>query len=938
MNENEEKEENDTKKIKNNGNQTIIKGYKLKKINVNYGNLLDLALKNELGQGILFNSILSYYKKNNKFDTKNMSINLKNNLICIISNRIILDCLYCSQLKIIDSNKIKTSLFFNAIDSILSEYLVKGGIIKQKNELYEKINNIFLLLNEYNNIGYFCIKLNKIVDALMSIQKYLQNLMEKNIKDLLYFNICGKINISELGEILLKFYEILCCIIDLEEQKIIKNNNTNMIYNLIAFKILFSANFYLIFAEKIVLKYNKISQLYEMSQKLIIEYNNILQFTKEKIIQFSKNLLQIISKLIEKIKNMRNGSKKIYIDDGIICFSYFLCYAINYEFSNFFRKNQKLYKSTISNFSEEFTFLKLLNSLIELSIKNFDMNLKNYINNHLDCVLAFNIHEELKNIYINKNNLSFIPDDKSNYKCIKLEKIFHSKQKNKFFAKFIKFEKLFKLSQIIPKYIFIFSDKFKYDIKQPNNKNNENNLYDISKPASNYSNKSIQIINSLFISGYEIIKYNEDTLIKNFCFNKCNINQISLSLLEKGNIKINLLNHLLQKERINNFYDLKDNTELNGWEEAYQKSCTYNYQNLFQQEYFLNNKRKKYENILSIIYQNLIWNNDHNLFEKKLKLPPKYFNDIYSYKYSEIISLYSPINNFKDDQNGQENDNIIYSDALVSHPQLPLYLSSNNKGIIFLYSYDNNIYNISKKIDEYYIDKIENNDIKYIKNINKIKFNSYGDNFMANDKEGNLFLWEFNHIQSRKIPKNIINNEKYNNFYCDDMCFLNNTGVIATTTNYKKHNSYLFDLLMPNKKQLINNTNIGGNFILSLNSSANLLIANDKPGCISFMDIRKMEVHKEFFVNNNKNKIIDMKISENENFLVTYESDYKVKIWDLSDKMNPLLIEDINVFNDKVDINGNNFKKKSFGKLELINGFLFASKNNSLKLIRNKII
>lgn len=114
-------------------------------------------------------------------------------------------------------------------------------------------------------------------------------------------------------------------------------------------------------------------------------------------------------------------------------------------------------------------------------------------------------------------------------------------------------------------------------------------------------------------------------------------------------------------------------------------------------------------------------------------------------------------------------------------------------------------------------------------------------------------------------------------------------------------------------------------------SDASFLIGNnEKPGNISFVDIRKMEILNSFQAHQN-GYIKDIKISENENFLITYGEDLFVKIWDLTNKTNPLLIESFQPFDGKTE-------KKSANKLQLHNGFLFASKDNSIKLLRNYII
>ena len=91
-----------------------------------------------------------------------------------------------------------------------------------------------------------------------------------------------------------------------------------------------------------------------------------------------------------------------------------------------------------------------------------------------------------------------------------------------------------------------------------------------------------------------------------------------------------------------------------------------------------------------------------------------------------------------------------------------------------------------------------------------------------------------------------------------------------------------------------------------------------------------MEVVDSFQANNN-GYIKDVRISQDENFLVTYGDDVVIKIWDLSNKTKPLLIESFSPCDKKTE-------KKPKIKLQLINGFLFASKDNSIKLLRNNII
>ena len=213
-----------------------------------------------------------------------------------------------------------------------------------------------------------------------------------------------------------------------------------------------------------------------------------------------------------------------------------------------------------------------------------------------------------------------------------------------------------------------------------------------------------------------------------------------------------------------------------------------------------------------------------------------------------------------------------------------------------------------------------------------MKFNSYGDNLIACDTDGSVYTWSFDHANTRKTPKIVIQ-QNSGGFSCDDCCFLNNTGIIATTGCKldEKHKTILFDLLLPEKKRIIGEIPRGGDRILPISSDASFLIGNiEKPGNISFVDIRKMEIVNSFQAHQT-GYIKDVKLSENENFLVTYGEDLFVKIWDLTNKSNPLLIESFQPFGGKSE-------KKSTNKLQLHNGFLFASKDNSIKLLRNYII
>ena len=156
--------------------------------------------------------------------------------------------------------------------------------------------------------------------------------------------------------------------------------------------------------------------------------------------------------------------------------------------------------------------------------------------------------------------------------------------------------------------------------------------------------------------------------------NQCDITQMSVSLQEKGNIKINALDTLLNK-----LGKIKKPIELDShihWEKSYEASLNKDYNQLFNFKL----KQNNFNDNLPILYQNIIipknkskYNNINSFFPEKLLLPAKYYNNALSTSYLNEISLYRP-----------KSSSILYSDILESHPQLPVYLSSNSNGILFL--------------------------------------------------------------------------------------------------------------------------------------------------------------------------------------------------------------------------------------------------------------
>ena len=966
----DEEEEEDNKNVNQNNienkeNENKEGEYKLKKIEVNYENLIKLCLINSLKQGTIFTPIIYLYKTSHKDKIKDLPQSIKDILKSLICDRIVLDTINSPPI----GEMMNT--FFNETD-LFFDYIEKEGV-NNKIDMYKQINYDYILLHEYQNAYQSSNKSNQTIITLISIHDFTELILNNNCYIIVNFNFFQNINLKKIDDNLSKLLIIFSFIRKLEENYVEptdeKSAYVEIEKNIYVFRIIFMIYFYLLFVNKILLKYHYVSEIFNMIKKMVNEnYNDLAGFSKEKVIFFIDDIAQIILKIRMRIKGELTNSKKIFIDEGLSFFILFVNLSLLKELSSFVEKNTQLKKITNSElrkmalkyinknieekkgattskeksdhyFYEDFKFINYLISLMHSYLDNFDINIEKYISKYMKCDLRYAVHEELKKFFIKKSPIKFAKKDK-NLKIIKYEHLFSNKTEDKFYHRFNNFEKLFNLCNVICKYITFLSKKFKYEKKKEGEAIEENtNLADPSLPPSNYTMSSINIVSSLFHKiGYEVFNLNENLIINDFCCNNCDMSQMAVSFGQQGNIKINFLNNLINKKKTDSLLTLMEKDELDNWEQSYKNSYISDYYSSLEKQI-----QENYNEVLSILYHGILLPRKTFIqFPQSLKLPPKYFNSIPSSEYLENISIQQKYRSTtvinKDPSSSSNLPNInpeysSYSKILLPHPQLPIYLSSNNKGVISVYSFSP-FKDISSVIDEYYIEK-KNSDgtSKPLSvGINKMKFNSYGDNLIACDRDGNLYTWNFDHSNNRKVPKNTIQ-QSSGGFYCDDCCFLNNTGIIATTGNKldERPKSILFDLLLPIKKRKIGEIPRGGDRILPISSDATFLIGNnEKPGNISFVDIRKMEIVNSFQAHQN-GCIKDIKLSENENFLVTYGEDLFVKIWDINNKTNPLLIESFQPFGGKSE-------KKSTNKLQLHNGFLFASKDNSIKLLRNYII
>lgn len=81
-----------------------------------------------------------------------------------------------------------------------------------------------------------------------------------------------------------------------------------------------------------------------------------------------------------------------------------------------------------------------------------------------------------------------------------------------------------------------------------------------------------------------------------------------------------------------------------------------------------------------------------------------------------------------------------YSNAVCSHPQIPVYLSGNQKGIISTFEFNQRL-NQSTSLCNFYTTDLKLAGKK--STIEKIQFSSYGDKFGCINTEGSYFMFNF---------------------------------------------------------------------------------------------------------------------------------------------------------------------------------------------------
>ena len=348
MNGNEEEEEETNVNYNNqNNNSNNDNSIKLKKVDIDYNNLIELCLINAAKKGAIFAPLLGLYKQKHNNSYQQLIPNIKEMLKSLICDRVVLDSLYALQ-------KSEVEKYFSRIDNLFG-YLEKNGALS-KSKFYQQVNYEYILLDEYQNAQISSTKSNSIRETLISLTNFTERLMNKNLYVLINFNFFENINLRKINKILDKLVQIHYFIVqiilhfislDVGSKSSEKENENNNIeeaeMKLYIFRIIFMMYIYLVFVSKIILKYYHITEIYQILQVFIIDYQNIKKMTFQKALDNLDTINGYIAQIKARITKEIKGDKKLKRDDGISFYIQFLNLGVINQFYKLLEKHKIIY-------------------------------------------------------------------------------------------------------------------------------------------------------------------------------------------------------------------------------------------------------------------------------------------------------------------------------------------------------------------------------------------------------------------------------------------------------------------------------------------------------------------------------------------------------------------------------------------------------------------
>ena len=210
--------------------------------------------------------------------------------------------------------------------------------------------------------------------------------------------------------------------------------------------------------------------------------------------------------------------------------------------------------------------------------------------------------------------------------------------------------------------------------------------------------------------------------------------------------------------------------------------------------------------------------------------PPKFWDDspasFYTKNYSQHLITH-------DD----------YTNAIESHPHLPLYISGNAKGLVCLWNFNQMA---DKSLNQWILDKdtppAQANPKK--STLKKLAFTSYGNKFVALNTGGHLFMMNFDLHESSKydplfstlthVPRGSSADSRLS-----DVQLLDEDSIIAGVS-VKDKVLNLYDTMLPPRCSVVQSYKQpgAGNILQVCSNTQKILCFNSKPGFVSEYDIR----------------------------------------------------------------------------------------------------
>ena len=227
-----------------------------------------------------------------------------------------------------------------------------------------------------------------------------------------------------------------------------------------------------------------------------------------------------------------------------------------------------------------------------------------------------------------------------------------------------------------------------------------------------------------------------------------------------------------------------------------------------------------------------------------------------------------------------------YTNALTDHPKMPLYLSGNCRGIVSLWSLNQQA---DRCLDAWLLEpEVPPHSANPRKaTVKQIEFNSFGDRFTTLNLEGSLFVHNF---ESNSLPLFKFKGQKLSHF-----CHLDPEGTVVAAVSYSNKTLCIIDTMLPlNHCVLASLKGTAATLVLSDPYRQRLYAFNAKPGVVTEYDLKKTctQVQQKQLL---KDEITSVLLVGHKGALVAVGSTdghiriYDSSTWDLRETLSPFV-------------------------------------------------